>query len=131
MPSARPTKMSRRPKSSGFSASAPIAAVPTLATANPAPSEDKPVASAAPSSHQLQASAPRPPGAPGVAAALAAGADTSSAVAASESTAATTTSAATNREGVVIYDSCVVEGGAGSGRNIRPSAVRNRVKNSK
>ena len=47
-----------------------------------------------------------------------------------KSTAATTTSAATNREGVVIYDSCVVEGGAGSGRNIRPSAVRKRVKNS-
>ncbi len=38
--------MSRRPKSSGFSASAPIAAVPTVATAKPAPSDDMPVASA-------------------------------------------------------------------------------------
>ena len=39
--------ISTRPSSSGFSARAPIAALPTVATANPAPSDDKPVASAA------------------------------------------------------------------------------------
>ena len=33
IPSASPTKISNRPNSSGFSANAPIAAVPTIATA--------------------------------------------------------------------------------------------------
>src|SRR6266545_4749188 len=67
IPSASPTKMSRRPRSSGFSASAPMAAVPTLATAQPAPSEDKPVARAAAIIAQPQASpcaAPAPSAAP-------------------------------------------------------------------
>ena len=52
MPSAKPTKISKRPKSSGFSASAPMAAVPTLPTANPAPAAATAVASAADMSPQ-------------------------------------------------------------------------------
>src|SRR5271157_696235 len=47
MPSARPTKISTRPRRSGFSARTPTAAAPTAATAMPAPTVPSPAAIAA------------------------------------------------------------------------------------
>src|SRR5512144_919923 len=47
MPSDRPTKISERPKDSGFSAVAPTAAAPEPATAIPAPTQARPVEMAA------------------------------------------------------------------------------------
>jgi hypothetical protein len=46
-PSARPTKIKARAKSSGFSLMAPMAAEPTAATATPAPKTPRPAAMAA------------------------------------------------------------------------------------
>ena len=85
MPSARPTKISRRPKSSGFSASAPTAAVPTLATAKPAPSDDSAGGQRGGRCRPQLAvdGAARSAAAGGVAGGRAGGADSSSAVAAS------------------------------------------------
>src|SRR6056297_4243023 len=47
IPSARPTKIRVRPRSSGFSAIAPIAAAPAIPTAMPAPMAARPVEMAA------------------------------------------------------------------------------------